>query len=199
MKLYLNKTSPYARLALVTAHEAGLVDRIETIWIEPWNDPPALLAANPLGKIPALETDDGVTLIESSCICDYLIARSGRSDLLPALPARVEVLQRVGLGRATMDCAFGAVIERRFNNGNETALSERWVRALTRAVTVLDGVASVRAQATGQDLGDLVIAVALDYVDFRLAEIGWRQNTKNLAPWIDRLRARPSMIATQPT
>jgi glutathione S-transferase len=35
MKLYLNQTSPYARLVLVVAHEKELADRIECVWTDP--------------------------------------------------------------------------------------------------------------------------------------------------------------------
>jgi glutathione S-transferase len=198
MKLYLNKTSPYARLTLVTAHEAGLVNRLETIWVEPWNDAPELLAVNPLAKVPALQTDDNVALIESSAICDYLITLAGRDDLLPSrLAARTDTLYRVGLGRAAMDCAFSAVIQRRFNDGVDTKLSQRWLRALPGAVAVLHGLADARANAK-PDLGDIAVAVALDYVDFRLPEIAWRGDAPMLARFIDAMCKRPSMIATRP-
>jgi glutathione S-transferase len=142
MKLYLNKTSPYARLVLATAHEAGLAERLETVWVEPWDDVPALLAVNPLGKVPALETDSGTALIESSAICDYLVAVSGRDDLLPSQPtAREDTLHRLGLGRATIDCSFGAVIGRRFAGGETPPLAQRWLKALPRAVAALDRIA----------------------------------------------------------
>ncbi len=199
MKLYLNKTSPYARLVLVTVHETGLIDRLETVWLEPWNDPPELLAVNPLAKVPALVTDAGDALIESSLICDHLVTLSRREHLLPSsLPARTDTLRRLGLGRACIDCAFGAVIERRFNNGADTPLSQRWQRALPRAAATLDALSAARSGQPSPDLGDLAVAVAFDYVDFRLPEVGWRANAPALAKWVDRVRARPSMQATRP-
>lgn len=199
MKLYLNKTSPYARMALATAHEAGLAERLETTWVEPWDDAPALLAVNPLGKVPALVTDAGTALIESLAICDYLITLSGRDRLLPAEPgAREATLHRLGLGRATIDCAFGAVIERRFANGATPPLAVRWLKALPRAVQALDCVADKRSLPSEPDLGDVAVAVAFDYVDFRLPEIGWREGAPALARWVDAMRARPSMTATDP-
>jgi glutathione S-transferase len=48
---------------------------------------PALLAKSPLGKIPYLETDDGV-LVESQVIMDYLEARHPAPALLPPDPYR---------------------------------------------------------------------------------------------------------------
>jgi glutathione S-transferase len=199
MKLYLNKTSPYARLALATAHEAGLAGRLTMAWIEPWDDAPALLAVNPLGKVPALETDDGAALIESAAICDYLVAVSGRDHLLPCqVSARAGTLQRLGLGRATIDCAFGVVIERRFAGGETPILAQRWLKALPRAAAALERIATRRALPRDPDLGDVAVAVAFDYVDFRLPEIAWRAGAPALARWVDGMRTRESMALTDP-
>jgi glutathione S-transferase len=197
MKLYLNKTSPYARLALVTAHEAGLANRVDTVWVEPWNDPPELLAVNPAAKIPALVTDDGAALIESSCICEYLVALSEHPSLRPTGAERTVALQRLGLARATIDCAFGTVIQRRFNKGTDTELSARWTRALPRLATTIEPLTN-RRNVRDPDLADLALGVAFDYVDFRLPEINWRSGAPALAKFVDALRQRPSLVATQP-
>ena len=45
--------------------------------------PPSLQAVHPLGKSPVLE-DDGMTLIESGAIVDYLLRRHGGGSLRPA-------------------------------------------------------------------------------------------------------------------
>lgn len=199
MKLCLNKTSPYARLVLVTAHETGLAGRIDLVWTEPWGDPPELLALNPFARVPALQVDDGTVLIESAGICDYLIALAQRDDLLPAaLAARTNALRRLGLGRAAIDCAFGAVIQRRFNNNADTALSERWLRALPRGAQALDAIYTTRRDLEQPDLGDLAVTVAFDYADFRLPELKWRDSAPALARAVDAVRARPSMTATRP-
>src|SRR5690606_36514831 len=200
MKLVLNKTSPYARLVLVTAHEAGVGDRIELIWAEPEDDPPELLALNPLGKVPALLTDDGVALVESTCICEHLVANAPNgAALVPREPAaRTAMLRRLGLGRGAIDCAFGAVIQRRFDGNADSPLSQRWLRALPRTAAALETIYAQRAPATAPDLGDLAVAVAFDYIDFRLPEIGWRDSARHLARYVDAVRERPSMHATRP-
>ena len=55
MKLLASPTSPYARKLRVVAHELGLALPVEDT--APMTDPAALLAANPLGKVPALVLD----------------------------------------------------------------------------------------------------------------------------------------------
>jgi glutathione S-transferase len=198
MKLYLNKTSPYARLVLATAIETGVADRLSLEWVDPWQDDPALLAVNPLAKVPALMTDDGTILIESHCICDYLLHLSTRDDLLPvALAARSDTMQRVGLARAVIDCAFGAVIQRRFNQNADTALSQRWLAALPRAAIALDALCSARL-TTAPDFGDLTIAVAWSYCDFRLPEVAWRDKAPHLAALVDKIALLPALQSTLP-
>jgi glutathione S-transferase len=199
MKLYLNKTSPYARLVLATAHEAGLVSQIKMVWTEPWNDNAELLAVNPLSKVPALITDNGITLIESALICDHLVTLSGSDRLLPVEGDRREsVLERLGIGRAVIDCAFGSVIQRRFNDGADTGLSKRWLKAIPRALAVLEKIAAKRTLPSEPDLADVAVTVALDYVDFRLPEIIWRKDAPALVRAVDSVLARTSMTATDP-
>jgi glutathione S-transferase len=199
MKLYLNKTSPYARLVHVTALEAGFGSSLETIWTEPWDDNANLLAVNPLSKVPALVTDSGISLIESGLICQHLVLLAGRKHLMPHEPAKIEgVLQRLGIGRALIDCSFGAVIQRRFANGETPPLAQRWLKAIPRAVAELEKLAAQRTLPADPDLADLSVTVALDYIDFRLPEIAWRSSAPALMRAIDDVLKRPSMTATDP-
>ena len=62
MKLSYSPTSPYARKVRAVAHLKGLAERIELVAIDTWSVPQSLRAANPLGKIPCLERDDGTSL-----------------------------------------------------------------------------------------------------------------------------------------
>lgn len=199
MKLYLNKTSPYARLVLVIAHETALFERLELVWVDPWNPSSELLAANPLAKVPALITDSGTCLIESDCIGQYLLALAGDTRLLPkAGEHQLKALHRLGLARAVIDCAFSAVIRHRFGDADDSALSVRWREALARAVAVLAQDKTLGARDGDPDLGDLALAVAFSYCDLRVAELDWRGLAPRLAQLVDRLCARPSMRATAP-
>jgi len=66
LKLYLNKTSPYARLTMVVAREKDLVERLALEWTDPWTDSAELLRANPFSRVPTLVTDDGLTIVDSA-------------------------------------------------------------------------------------------------------------------------------------
>jgi glutathione S-transferase len=80
MKLMYAPQSPFARKVRVAAIELGLGDRIELEYAEVvpgrrnagYGD-----AVNPLRKVPALITDDGAVLVDSTVICEYLDALAG--------------------------------------------------------------------------------------------------------------------------
>jgi glutathione S-transferase len=200
MKLYLNKTSPYARLVMVVAHEKGLEKRIEPAWTDPWESPPALLAANPLSRVPALVTDSGVTIVDSTCICDYLDEVGAGRRLMPQQgEERLRTLRKYGLARGLIDAAFSVTIERRFHDtAVELPLADRWLAAIHRSVEAFDRDAARLAADGSPDLGDLALGVGLSYTEFRLPEVEWKRGAPRLSGWFDRLAARPSMKATAP-
>lgn len=195
MKLYLNDASPYARLIRVLLIETGQNAETEMVLMDPWNAPAALLAANPASKVPALLLEDGTALSESGCIADYLIDRAGRPDLSPRSHAAPERRWQVlGLGRAAIDCAFGAVIQQRF--APESPLAARWQDAVPRIAARLDALFA--EQGVRGDQADLTVAVAFEYVDFRLADLPWRDGAPALANAVAALGERASLKGTRP-
>jgi glutathione S-transferase len=84
MKLYGANGSPFFRKARVVLEEKGL--SYETENLIPVPKTPALLAMNPLGKIPILRDGD-VVVPDSSVICAYLEKKHPAPALYPADPA----------------------------------------------------------------------------------------------------------------
>ena len=201
MKLFLNKASPFARLVLVVAAEKRLSKRIELIWTDPWASEPALLEVTPFAKVPVLVAEDGKPIVESTCICDYLDGVGAGPALLPKTEkARLKVLRKYGLGRGLIDAAFGVVIEKRYHPGEaKPVLLERWSAAIERGIGALEKNETLSPGETeAPDMGDLGIAVALSYMDFRLTEVEWRAPAPRLAAWFERMALRPSMTSTAP-
>ena len=192
MKLFFNRNSPYARKVLIAVHEKGILDRVELCETDPWRDPPELLAANPASKVPALLTEKAGAIIESTTICDYL---DGAFEGRPLVgPDRAAVMARAGLAEAVIDAAFTAVIEKRRPPERQwTDWVDRQLRAVQRTL------AAMVAPPEGRfDLGDIALAAALGYLDFRLSATEWRERHEALAAWLDSVSQRPSMQQTQP-
>jgi len=78
-----------------------------------------------------------------------------------------------------------------------TASLRRWIRALPRIAGALNEIAPQRVDQR-PDLGDVAVAVAFDYVSFRLAERPWRTASPALARRVDAICARESMRSTRP-
>ena len=74
MKLFHSPASPYVRKVVVLLHELGKTDAVvlDTVATTAFATNEGLSTANPLGKLPALQRDDGVTLYDSRVITAYL-------------------------------------------------------------------------------------------------------------------------------
>ena len=84
MQLYLNTSSPYARVVRVCLYEKELMERTELCWCDPWAADSELLKITPLSRIPTLVTEGGEVLTESLLIAHYLDAVGEGAKLLPA-------------------------------------------------------------------------------------------------------------------
>ena len=71
MQLYLWPTSPYVRKVEVLLLKAGLHDRIDKIFISPFESKNTPHDQNLLSKTPALVLDAGAVLLDFSIICEY--------------------------------------------------------------------------------------------------------------------------------
>lgn len=196
MELYLNATSPYARLVRIALIEKGLAEAATLKWCDPWADDGALLKANPAGRIPALITEDGTTLSESQLIAVYLDSLHPDKLMLPT-SCLSEVLHLAGLGQNLMDAAFTTVISRK-HYGNEidaSELGQRRSRAMQRLLDQLSRELS-EAPMDAINLGETAIAVALDYLAFRLPEVNWQEAYPQLEAWHAGVTERVSFQQT---
>jgi glutathione S-transferase len=198
MKLFYTPNSPYARKCRVVAIEKGLSQKIKFIQSDPWENVPELLAANPLAKVPALVTDNGMAICDSPIICEYLDSLSPEPRLLPAdTNDRIEVLGVAALADGIIDDAVAWVIETM-----RRPADKRWDGWITRKENgVKRTIALIAPHASDDDplsLATINLAVALAYVSFRMPHINWRADHPQLANWLDNFSARESMRQTQP-
>ncbi|MCG7577803.1 MULTISPECIES: glutathione S-transferase N-terminal domain-containing protein [unclassified Halomonas] len=200
MELYLNATSPYARLVRIVLLEKGLMETVTLKWCDPWADDADLLKANPAGRIPALVTEEGTTLSESMLIAMYLDSLDSGTPTPPILPTNPlsDVLHLAGLGQNLMDAAFTTVIARKhYGKGiDQSELGQRRARAMQRLLNQLNSELGGKPTAASIHLGDIAIAVALEYLAFRLPEIRWKEEHAQLAAWHAGVTARTSFVQT---
>jgi len=200
MRLFWSTRSPFVRKVLVVAHEVGVADRIELRRTVVGATAPdaEVIAMNPLGKIPTLVTDDGEGLYDSRVIAEYLAGFAPRLELFPTTPAaRWTALRQQALGDGFMEVLVHWRAERGRPDG---ARSERHVQALARKFgQALDGIdAEAAALASGAlSIGQISIACALDYADFRYPEQDWRTGRPVLAKWMAGFGQRAAMRATE--
>ncbi|NNF77272.1 MAG: glutathione S-transferase [Rhizobiales bacterium] len=198
MLLHHNPASPFVRMVRVVAHETGQMDDIQTevAAVLPIERHEAISSANPLGRIPALVTDEGHGVFDSRVICAYLAHRAGNTNIHPSTDFRVMTL--FALAQGLCDTAV--------NLRYETALrpeSLRWdqwmARQNERIFAALDDLdANWQAQLSGLHVGSIGVAVALAYLDFRYPDLGWRDGRANLSAFYDSFSQRPSMQNTKP-
>src|ERR1041384_7863366 len=109
MKLLYQTHSPYARKALVFAHEAGLAHRIlvEHHETSPTNRNAQVFAQNPLGKVPVLLRPGQPPLFDSDVICAYLDTLNEGRKLIPEEgEARWLALRAQAVAQGLADAGF---------------------------------------------------------------------------------------------
>jgi len=195
LKLYSNAASPFARKCRVIAHELGL--KLEEIRTLPMQEP-EFRRVNPLGKIPALVLDDGSVLIDSPVICEYL-NHTGGGKFFPGMSiwrhnsGRWKALGLAALGDGIADAAVAWVIMGREATVPEAARQ----RQMQTVLAGLDALERVRF-AKDPTIGEISVACAIGYLEFRMPDLDWKAPRPNLSAWYAKFCEYPSMKATVP-
>ncbi|MBE9603747.1 glutathione S-transferase [Acetobacteraceae bacterium H6797] len=198
MKLHWSPRSPFVRKVMIAAHELGLVDRFERVrTVVAMKDPNiGLLSDNPLGKIPTLVLDDGRILFDSVVICEYFDSIAEKPTLFPASgPERFDALRRHALGTGYLDML---ILWR--NERDKEAPFEPWLKGFSLKHKATLASLEAEAETLGKlpfGIGHIAIGCALSYMDFRFADLGWREGHPKLHAWHETFRARPSVKATE--
>ncbi|GAB1361507.1 glutathione S-transferase [Rhodobacter sp.] len=199
MKLYASPTSPFVRKVTVMIREGG-IEGVETVDVAGTPVAPGTLPVdlNPLGKIPALQLDDGRALYDSRVICRYLDQRAG-TGFYPADDRLWDVLALEATADGMMDAAVLMVYESRLRP--EERRHAPWVEAqwlkIARALDAAETLWQPHLQGR-LDAGQIALGVALGYLDFRLSDRNWRDGRPALAAWQTGRAASAAMQATVP-
>jgi glutathione S-transferase len=202
MKLIGSLTSPYVRKVRIVMAEKKLDYQLELEDV--WSSD-AILASNPLGKVPCLVMEGGEAVFDSRVIVEYLDTRSPVSRLIPeASRGRTEVRTWEALADGIVDAAILARLEQTWAGRSEGQRSQAWIdRQFVKMSTSLAAVSTGLAEkpwCTGihMSLADIAVGCALAYLEFRFPDIAWRRDHPNLGRLADKLNARQSFIDTRP-
>lgn len=200
MKLYYSPTSPYVRKVMVLLHETGQLADVDLLDASGTPMAPAteLLDKNPLTKVPALELASGAVLFDSRVICAYLDDRA-QGGLYPSGAARWQTLTLEALADGILDAALLITYEARLRPEDKRMDSwtdGQWSK-IARACAAMNS-RWMDHLAGPLDMGQIAVACALSYVDFRHDARGWRQGNDALAAWFRDFESRPGMIETRP-
>lgn len=197
MQLLYQTHSPYARKALVFAHELGLAERIAVVHHEtsPTLRNEGVFAVNPLGKVPVLVRPGQAPIFDSDVICAYLdTLHHGRRLIPPDGEARWQALamQAAAQGLCEAGIAIRWETVRRPEHLRYAPLRDGYVEKLVASYDWLE-----RELDPGAPLhvGHIALATALSWLEFRELP-SFRQQRPRLSAWFDAFEARPSMRAT---
>lgn len=199
MKLHWSPRSPFVRKVMIVLHETGLVDRVECIrsvvaFAAPPN--PAVLADNPLGKIPVLILDDGSALFDSRVICEYLDGLHDGPKLFPGeTTERFRQLRWLALADGLTDILLLWRTERLRPGGGAPVILAAFEAKVRACFADLERDAGTLASSRF-GIGQAATVCALGQMDFRFRGSRWEAAHPALAAWYLDAQARPSVAAT---
>lgn len=193
MQLLYTKRSPYSRKAQIMALEKNIP--LELIEEDLLKKSPGLLAANPLGKIPALILDDGQTLFDSPVICEYIDSLNDAPVLIPAAQ-RFAILRWQALADGLMDNTVAMYLEK---VRHPLDFNPKFLQNLERnCALVLQYCEEHLPELADFSLAGISVACAVDYINFRFPDLNAQGLYPNLQAWLAEFSQRASMQETVP-
>lgn len=203
MKLHWSPRSPFVRKVMIVLHETGQVGDVQYVRNAVAMNQPnaAVMADNPLSKLPTLVLDNGDALFDSHVIAEYFDRRHRGAKLFPAEQgAYFKALTWQALGDGLLE---NLLLWRNWatERGQDAlAGTDTYTRAFAlKTNTTLDHLENIASElgATPFNIGHVTIGTLLSYLDFRWAKLDWRAKHPRLAAWHEGFEARPSIIATR--
>lgn len=200
MKLLTSLTSPYGRKVRVVLLEKKIPFQLQVE--NPWLPDNTVADFNPLGKVPVLVLEDGVSVFDSRVIVEYLDHLTPVAHLIPGeIKSRLAVRGIEALADGIIDAAVAVYLERKRPLEQQSA---DWM--LLQEKTLFRGLEAL-SEALGEKpwflgnamtLADIASGCALAYLNLRFPEINWRDAHPNLTKLAGKLAERASFKETVP-
>jgi glutathione S-transferase len=166
-KIYYSPASPYSAKVRMVAAQAGYA--ATSVIVTTAEDPAELIASNPLGKVPALMTDDGQAVFNSPVICQFINQHAGASLYPKNAVKRLDVLQREALADGICDCLIAYMYEIRLRPENmrmQTIMDRQFAKAMRGLDVLCAGKLNV---PTKLDAGHIATRAMIGYLELRFA------------------------------
>jgi len=203
MKLFYTPPSPFARKVHASIIELGMQNEVQLQFTPVLPGKPNesfIKDQNPLGKIPALQTDAGDVLFDSTVICEYLDSISTSVKLLPVESGeRSLTLTRQALAHGICESAVSIRYETFLRPDDKQWniwIEDQWQK-IYRALNWFN--ANPTVWQGDIDLAQITLGCALAYLDFRAPEYAWRNDYDELNQWFAIIAQRDSFQLTLPT
>ncbi|MGK0602647.1 glutathione S-transferase [Yokenella regensburgei] len=199
MKLIGSYTSPFVRKISVLLLEKGIpFDFINEM---PYNAENGVAQYNPLGKVPALLTDDGECWYDSPIIAQYIELLNVAPAMVPVEPkAALRMRQLESLADGIMDAGLVAVRELArpvAQQSQDEQLRQR--EKISRSLDMLEHCIADGTLKTGEvNLATIAVACAIGYLNFRRIAPGWCATRPHLVKLVETLFQRESFARTEP-
>lgn len=206
MKLWYSTTSPFVRKVRAVAYFHGLDSQIELLQTTKSFAPESgQNADNPLGKIPALQRDNGNWLFDSSLIAEYLDdlgVQNGGNSLFPQGETRWDWLNLYKLAEGVLENTVSLMLpEKMFRPETE------WWTARHRQVVERNerSLQAIWTQIQGADftlnIATLYVVCLVDFLNFRanVTEADRYSALPALTEWAAEMNRRyPCLAETKP-
>ncbi len=200
MKLVTSLTSPYGRKVRVVLAEKKVPFQLQVE--NPWLPDSPVPGINPLGKVPVLVLEDGVSVFDSRVIVEYVDHLTPVAHLIPGEPkSRMMVRGVEALADGVADAAVAVFLEKKRPTDKQ---SSDWLtlqeKTLFRGLEALSEALGEKPWFLGNTmtLADIACGCMLGYLGLRFPEIAWGNAHPNLAKLYDKLMTRPSFRESVP-
>jgi glutathione S-transferase len=200
MKLIGSLTSPYVRKVRIVLIEKNLT--YEFMNEPPWSAATRVPEYNPLGKVPALVTDDGTTLFDSNVLIDHIELIAPTPALVPSdRHAALQLRQLIALADGVTEAGIAILLEgRRPVDKQYPEWVARQRGKIERGLDALENRAQGKTWLHGEvfSAADIAAGCMLFWLDFRIADLDWRARFPALRALAANLGQRPSFQHTVP-
>ena len=198
-QLYQFTLCPFSRKVRLLLSEKGI--GYEPVREAPWVRRDEFLDLNPTGQVPVMvDTDRGVTLIDSSVICEFFEETVGKSAMLNGTATDRAEIRRLAIwfdtnfyADITAPLLHERMIKRIVHKASPDASALR--QAMKAAVSHLDYIDYLLDHRTWlagatMSLADLAAASQISVADY-LGGIDWKSH-EQAKGWYIRMKSRPS-------